>query len=181
MHIQNRFATRHRCQCTRNHCGCACCCLQALATGRLLSKLQQSLRHKQQLKQLAPNQLLGVHVLAADSAGALPTEAVPTATAVTAAVDADALYPYILQHGRGIMSLSTLQEGIQHFLMPGIGYIAYAMMYNGPPFLNIKSAVALGDPICAPEHYASIAGAFLQQHPKAMFLQVSARIAGAGC
>jgi phosphatidylglycerol lysyltransferase len=83
------------------------------------------------------------------------------------------VFPYILQHGRGILSLSTLQQGLQHFILPGIGYIAYAMMYNGPDWLNIRTPVALGDPICNPANFAAIAGAFLERHPKAMFLQVS--------
>ncbi|KAF6256765.1 hypothetical protein COO60DRAFT_1461507 [Scenedesmus sp. NREL 46B-D3] len=75
----------------------------------------------------------------------------PAATGTAgAATTHDDLYPYILQHGRGILSLSTLQQGLQHFLVPGVGYIAYAMMYNGPDWLNIRTPVSLGDPICDP-------------------------------
>jgi hypothetical protein len=82
------------------------------------------------------------------------------------------LYPYILQHGRGILSLSTLQQGLQHFLVPGIGYIAYTTMRNGPDVFNILSPLALGDPICDPANFKLMAEAFLQQHPKAIFMQV---------
>jgi hypothetical protein len=83
------------------------------------------------------------------------------------------LYPYILQHGRGILSLSTLQQGLQHFIVPGIGYITYTMMRNGPDVLNILSPLALGEPICDPVNFMLMAEAFLQQHPEAIFMQVS--------
>ena len=55
----------------------------------------------------------------------------------------------------------------------GIGYIAYGMMHNGPEFLNVRTAVALSDPVCAVHHYGIMAEAFLKVHPKAMFAQVS--------
>jgi hypothetical protein len=84
-----------------------------------------------------------------------------------------ALFPYILQHGRGILSLSTLQQGLQHFILPGVGYIAYTMMRNGPDIFNVLSPLALGDPICDPVNFAVMAEAFLQQHPKAIFMQVT--------
>lgn len=58
-------------------------------------------------------------------------------------------------------------------LLPaGVGYLAYGLMHNGPEFLNKRTAVGLSDPVCDPQHYATIAAAFLQQHPEAMFAQV---------
>ncbi|WIA39195.1 hypothetical protein OEZ86_005320 [Tetradesmus obliquus] len=89
----------------------------------------------------------------------------------------DTLYPHILQHGRGILSLSTLQQGLQHFVIPDVGYIAYTMMRNGPDVFNVLSPLALGDPICDPVNFSLMAQAFLQQHPKAIFMQVSAEFA----
>lgn len=55
----------------------------------------------------------------------------------------------------------------------GLGYIAYAMMYNGPEFLRKRTAVVLSDPVCDKEHYSAIAEAFIKEHPKAMFAQVN--------
>jgi len=55
----------------------------------------------------------------------------------------------------------------------GLGYIAYAMMFNGPEFLKNRTAVVLSDPVCNKEHYCAIAEAFIKEHPKAMFAQVS--------
>lgn len=76
-------------------------------------------------------------------------------------------------HGRGIMSLSTVQKGLQHFVVPGVGYIAFSMMEWWPVNDFINVAVALGDPICDPKHHAYMAAAFLEQYPKALFAQVS--------
>lgn len=73
------------------------------------------------------------------------------------------------------MSISTVQEGLQYFVMPGVGYIAYSWMNNGPDFLNILTPVGLGDPICAVSNYSLMASEFLKKHPKAMFLQVSSQ------
>jgi phosphatidylglycerol lysyltransferase len=100
------------------------------------------------------------------------THSTPTNPTTATAAPHDILYPYILQHGRGILGLSTLQQGLQHFLMPGVGYIAYTTMRNGPDVFNIRTPVALGDPICDPANFGLIAGAFLNKHPKAMFMQV---------
>lgn len=54
----------------------------------------------------------------------------------------------------------------------GIGYIAYGMMFNGPEFLNKRTAVGLSDPVCARQHFRTIAEAFVKQHPQAIFAQV---------
>jgi lysylphosphatidylglycerol synthetase-like protein (DUF2156 family) len=53
-----------------------------------------------------------------------------------------------------------------------VGYIAYAMMRNGPDIFNVLSPLALGDPICDPANFKMMAEAFLQKHPKAIFMQV---------
>ncbi|WIA39196.1 hypothetical protein OEZ86_005321 [Tetradesmus obliquus] len=124
-----------------------------------------------------PRKKRGGESVPKDAQGTTAAAAAAAADTAGAASPHDALYPHILHHGRGILSLSTLQQGLQHFLLPDVGYIAYAMMFNGPEFLNIKTPVALGDPICDPANFALIAGAFLKQHPKAMFMQVSAAFA----
>eukprot|EP00775_Hariotina_reticulata_P001702 gene1702-2047_t len=82
------------------------------------------------------------------------------------------------------MAISTFQPGLYYFELPGIGYLAYALMSNGPEFLNILSPVVLSDPVCNPGHFEVFAKAFLQQHPTAMFMQVSstfARVLHASC
>ena len=84
----------------------------------------------------------------------------------------EALLPYLFGHGRRILARSSLQDGLCHFLLPGVGYIAYALMHRGPEVLRIFTPVALGDPLCAPEAYVELTAAFLRAHPRAMFAQV---------
>jgi hypothetical protein len=90
-----------------------------------------------------------------------------------AGYDSIPLWRYLLQHGRSIMAISTFQPGLYYFELPGIGYLAYALMSNGPEFLHILSPVVLSDPVCDPAHFEIMAKAFLHQHPTAMFMQVT--------
>jgi lysylphosphatidylglycerol synthetase-like protein (DUF2156 family) len=45
-------------------------------------------------------------------------------------------------------------------------------MFNGPEFLRVLTPVGLSDPVCDARHYATMAQAFLEQHPEAMWVQV---------
>lgn len=89
------------------------------------------------------------------------------------------LLPYLRQHGRSILAHSTLQPGVHHFLMPGVGYMAYGFKNCGPPALGIRSPVVLGDPVADPAHWQMMAQAFLKRWPSTMFLQV--RVPPPGC
>jgi phosphatidylglycerol lysyltransferase len=68
------------------------------------------------------------------------------------------------QFGSHPMAFSTMQPDMCYFELPGIGYIAYAQHW-GMQF-------ALADPVCAPEHRALLLDRFVQQHPRAVFVQV---------
>jgi lysylphosphatidylglycerol synthetase-like protein (DUF2156 family) len=83
------------------------------------------------------------------------------------------LLPYLRQHGSHILAQSTLQPGVHHFLMPGVGYMAYGFKNCGPPVLRITSPVVLGDPVADPAHWQMMAQTFLKRWPDTMFLQVS--------
>lgn len=91
----------------------------------------------------------------------------PAATQADAAAHADLArrVAWLKQYGSHPMSFSTMQPDMAYFEMPGIGYIAYAQ-YWGMQF-------ALADPVCAPSHREELLDRFLQQHPRALFVQVS--------
>jgi len=72
---------------------------------------------------------------------------------------------WLKQHGSHPMSFSTMQPDMAYFELPGIGYIAYARYF--------RMQFALGDPVCAPGQRAEMLDRFLQQHPRALFVQVS--------
>lgn len=69
------------------------------------------------------------------------------------------------QFGNHSMSFSTMQPDMAYFEMPGIGYIAYAQ-YWGMKF-------TLADPVCTPQHRELLLDRFVEQHPNAVFVQVT--------
>jgi lysylphosphatidylglycerol synthetase-like protein (DUF2156 family) len=72
---------------------------------------------------------------------------------------------WLKQYGSHAMSFSTMQPDMSYFELPGVGYIAYAQHW-GMQF-------ALADPVCAPSQRGELLDRFLQQHPNAVFVQVS--------
>lgn len=79
---------------------------------------------------------------------------------------------YLTQHGISCMSYSTLQSELNHFVLDGIGYIAYL------PFRHLfwspkGHRIVIGNPVCAPEHYRTLLDAFLKETDKAIFVHIS--------
>lgn len=65
--------------------------------------------------------------------------------------------------------MSTMQPGLQHFSMPKLGSLAFH-----PPTGPVRSALVLGDPLCALPVREALLKAFLAGQPRAAFFQVSA-------
>jgi len=83
------------------------------------------------------------------------------------------LLPYLRQFGANSMSYSSLQTELEHFVLDGIGYIAYL------PFKHILWStrghrIVIGDPICDPAHYHQLLQAFLADTKRAIFVHISA-------
>ncbi len=72
---------------------------------------------------------------------------------------------YLQRHGSHSSAYSSLQEGLEHFVLPGAGYIPYART-SGMVF-------ALSDPICSEEDYPGLVGAFLERFPRSAFIHVT--------
>lgn len=70
----------------------------------------------------------------------------------------------------------TTQPGLFTYELPGVGVLRYGLMHNGPELLRLLIPVVLGDPLCHPRNFGAISAAFLQQHPRAMFMQVGAAV-----
>jgi len=79
------------------------------------------------------------------------------------------LRQYLVEHGRHSCAYSSLQEGLEHFVIPGTGYIPYAPS-SGITF-------ALSDPLCAVEDYPGLVGAFVKSFPRSAFLHVTSEAA----
>ncbi len=76
---------------------------------------------------------------------------------------------YLRAFGGHSMSTSLLAPGMRYFDVPGVGFIGY-MAYGG-------ATLALADPVAAPLDRSALLEAFLAQHPRAGFVQVSEPVA----
>lgn len=80
--------------------------------------------------------------------------------------------PYLMQHGSGCMAYSTLADGLEAFVVAGIGYVAFARqrMFGERVFV-------LADPIAPPGRCGELLDRFLAEMPDAMFVQIGERTA----
>jgi len=87
--------------------------------------------------------------------------------------DQESLRPYLRNFGSGCMSYSTLQDELRHFVLEGVGYIAYL------PFKHLfwsrqGHRVVIGNPVCDPANYTQILSAFLADSKRAIFVHINA-------
>jgi len=75
------------------------------------------------------------------------------------------LRKYLIEHGRHSFAYSSLQEGMEYFVLPGTGYIPYASS-SGVTF-------ALSNPLCAEEDYPRLVGSFVERFSRPAFLHVT--------
>jgi len=82
------------------------------------------------------------------------------------------LSPYLTKHGFGCMAYSTLQDGMDYFIVEGVGYIAYYTV--GHPVLVPRGRrLVLGDPIAPVSEYSRMIREFMKDGRHAIFYQVS--------
>src|ERR1044071_1559207 len=82
---------------------------------------------------------------------------------------------FLKEHGTQSLAYATLQEGMEYFI-DDCGYIAYTSIYH-PVFARRTKKIALSDPVCAPENYATIVERFVRHHPSAVFAVISEKFA----
>src|SRR5882724_4652784 len=70
------------------------------------------------------------------------------------------------------MAYSTLADGVETFVVPEIGYVAFARQR----LLGAREFV-LSDPIAPPERWGELLDRFLAEHPNAVFVQIGERAA----
>src|SRR5215216_8165691 len=75
----------------------------------------------------------------------------------------DRLSSFLTHHGREALAYATLQDGMEYFVHE-TGYIAYTAVRH-PVFARKGKRIALSDPVCAPEHYATIVRSFIAECP----------------
>lgn len=75
----------------------------------------------------------------------------------------------VRRYGSHSLAYSLFQPGLEFFGSAKLGYIAFRK--------RIGIAVTLGDPLCAPEHVPELVRAFLAEHGRAFFAQVTHKTA----
>ena len=83
----------------------------------------------------------------------------------------ETLRHYLRHYGSTSMSYSTLQSELEHFVLDGVGYIAYL------PFKHFiwsfrGHRIVIGNPVCDPANYQQILAAFLKETDRAIFVHL---------
>ncbi|HIA47033.1 MAG TPA: DUF2156 domain-containing protein [Candidatus Hydrogenedentes bacterium] len=74
------------------------------------------------------------------------------------------LRPYLEKWGTQSLAYSCFQPDLHFFVQPKIGLLPYRT--------SMGTTLALGNPLCAPEHEEAFLKAFLDKHPRSLFAQV---------
>ncbi len=82
------------------------------------------------------------------------------------------LSPYLQAHGGEALSYATIQEGMEYFIVEGMGYIAFTTITH-PVFARKPKRIVLSDPICARDKLRELVGKFLADNPSAVFVVIS--------
>ncbi|MBA3858856.1 MAG: hypothetical protein C0507_18280 [Cyanobacteria bacterium PR.3.49] len=77
-------------------------------------------------------------------------------------------YEKLQLHGYGSLAYSSLQKGMQYYMHPELGYIAYTPLRDGP-----NSVCVLADPICSKENIKPLVEAFMKEKSDPVFLHIS--------
>jgi lysylphosphatidylglycerol synthetase-like protein (DUF2156 family) len=75
---------------------------------------------------------------------------------------------YLRQYGTGSLSYSSLQEGLDYFMEPGCGYIAYSLIHG-----DAETPLCLADPICSLDKMEHLIGSFLRRYKTPIFVHIS--------
>ena len=86
------------------------------------------------------------------------------------------LNPYLEQHGSHCMAYTSLEAGLEYFVVEGMGYIAYISFKHF--FWAWKGRkVVLADPVCAVSNYDEMVRRFIKKYPDVIFVQASPALA----
>jgi phosphatidylglycerol lysyltransferase len=79
---------------------------------------------------------------------------------------------HLRHHGRGSLAFSALQEGLEYYMHPEYGFIAYKPLHDGP-----QSVLVLSDPICKRENTKLLIDEFMKVRSDPVFLHISHEVA----
>jgi pimeloyl-ACP methyl ester carboxylesterase len=80
---------------------------------------------------------------------------------------------FLQQFGHRSLAYSSLQEGLDFYLNPEYGYIAYSNVKSGSQNPMTQTTLCLADPICAMSNKRSLLKGFLETFRDPIFLHIS--------
>jgi lysylphosphatidylglycerol synthetase-like protein (DUF2156 family) len=86
-----------------------------------------------------------------------------------ALVEPSALPDWLLNHGQHSLAYSTLQTGLKHYTLPGVGAIAYRKCMG--------HTIVLGNPICAYTDTRHLVESFMKTRNRVIFAQIDTQCA----
>jgi phosphatidylglycerol lysyltransferase len=90
--------------------------------------------------------------------------------------DLNRLFPYLRKSGSDFMAYSTLQDGLEYFIVENVGYIAFKKFRHfilAPCGLNFVVA----DPIAEKRDFKQIISLFIKHQGPSIFLMITAEVA----
>lgn len=100
----------------------------------------------------------------------LSQEELQTACAKTRELSQSAVFRIqtLQQYGSGSLAYSSLQAGLQYFMLEGCGYVSYTQLPD-----SSDSVLVLADPICKSDDLRKLLEAFLKEKRDPIFLHIS--------
>ncbi len=86
------------------------------------------------------------------------------------AIEVDDKLTFLKQYGGSSLAYSSLQAGLDYYLLPDNGYIAYSLIGDAVP-------LCLADPICSITNTQELLKNFLTSYKQPMFFHVSKNVA----
>ena len=83
------------------------------------------------------------------------------------------LLPYLRKYGRGCLSYSMFQQGMEYYVEPDVGFIAY-LPFRHWLLTPFSRKIVLGNPVCAPEQTQGMLERFIALHKRVLVLQCNA-------
>lgn len=77
---------------------------------------------------------------------------------------------YLKQHSRSCLSYSLFQAGMQHYIEPDIGFIAYYPFWH-PLLAPLGRKIILTNPVCPPQHARGMLERFIARYKRVIVLQ----------
>jgi len=86
------------------------------------------------------------------------------------------LLSYLKRFGSHCMAYTSLEPTLEHFVVDGMGYIAFKRFKHWF-WARKERTIVLADPICSADDVSELLDRFIEKHPDSIFVQSSRKFA----